>query len=221
MDDKHSSSGGTGTGTGDLELYQSSDGLIQLEVHADGDTVWLTRQQMATLFGRDVKTIGRHVTNALRKELSRMPVVANFATTASDGKTYQVKHYSLDMVLSVGYRVKSTEGIRFRHWANHILHRYLIQGAALNEQRLQQLSQVVTILSRSSDELVAGTEDVLSTYLPSLELLRDYDAGAISASPSSQSALLRHPNQRFSVIPEQPLFRHLERSREISAVGIQ
>ncbi|MFT9239186.1 MAG: RhuM family protein, partial [Bifidobacterium aquikefiri] len=217
MDDKHSSSGGTGTGTGDLELYQSSDGLIQLEVHADGDTVWLTRQQMATLFGRDVKTIGKHVTNAKREELKDIPTVAKFATVQREGDRLverEVEHYNLDMILSVGYRVKSDEGVKFRQWANNVLRRYVMKGVAVNQHRLEQIGHVVRILRLSSDQLISGTADVLSTYLPSLELLRDYDAGAtpplrhpkqpfsvipISASPSSQSALLRHPNQRFSV----------------------
>ncbi len=102
---------------GEIIPYQP-DSSIRLEVRMEEDTVWLNRQQMARLFDRDVKTIGKHINNALKEELSDYPVVAKFATTASDGKTYQVDYYNLDVILSVGYRVKSKRGIEFRRWAN-------------------------------------------------------------------------------------------------------
>ena len=89
---------------------------------------------MALLYGRDTKTIGKHVTNALKEELKDEPVGAKFATTATDGKTYQVEFYNLDMILSIGYRVKSEQGIRFRQWANNILKQYLLSGYAVNQQ---------------------------------------------------------------------------------------
>ena len=103
----------------EIILYQPDD-MVRLEVRLEGETVWLNRQQMSLLFDRDVKTIGKHIGNALKEELSTFPVVANFATTAVDGKTYQVRYYNLDMILSVGYRVKSSRGIEFRRWANSI-----------------------------------------------------------------------------------------------------
>ena len=123
-------------------IYRSKDGTIQLEVQLYNNTVWMNRQQLATLFERDVKTIGKHIKNALNEELKGFSVVANFATTASDGKTYQVKYYSLDMVLSVGYRVKSQRGIDYRHWANEALKDYLVKGYAIN-QRVAYLEQKV------------------------------------------------------------------------------
>jgi len=107
---------------------------FQIEVKLVDDTVWLNRQQMADLFSRDVKTIGKHINNALREELKSIPVIAKFATTATDGKTYQVEHYSLDMILSVGYRVKSQRGVQFRRWANEILNEYLLRGHLLNHR---------------------------------------------------------------------------------------
>lgn len=168
-----------------IEFYQSADGDVTLEVQADGETVWLNRNQLAALFGRDVKTLGKHIANARREELAGIPVVAKFATTADDGKTYQVEHYNLDMILSVGYRVKSPEGVHFRRWANDVLKRYVTQGAALNEHRLEQLGSIVRILARSSDELVAGVADVLSGYLPGLTMLRDYDEGSIETQPEA------------------------------------
>lgn len=168
-----------------IELYESNDGAVRLSVRADTDTVWLTRAQLAELFDRDVKTIGKHIANAKREELDGEAVVAKFATTASDEKTYQVEHYNLDMILSVGYRVKSPEGVRFRRWANDVLKRYVLEGAAVNQQRLEQLGQIVQILGRANEELVAGVADVLAKYLPGLELLRDYDEGNLDPHPNS------------------------------------
>ena len=107
-------------------VYTGANG-VKINALADVNTVWLNRQQLAVLFGRDVKTIGKHIANALKEELRGFPVVAKFATTAADGKTYQVEHYSIDMILSVGYRVKSSEGVRFRMWANGVLKAILMQ----------------------------------------------------------------------------------------------
>ncbi|MGM7670361.1 virulence RhuM family protein [Microbacterium sp. A93] len=142
-------------------LYTTPDGETTLDVLADDATVWLTRQQLATLFGRDVKTIGKHVSNARGEELEGMAVVAKFATTAADGKIYQVEHYNLDMILSVGYRVKSAEGVHFRRWATDVLQRYLAEGAALNQRRLDELGSIVKVLARSTDQLVAGVAYLL------------------------------------------------------------
>lgn len=156
----------------EIILYQPND-LIRLEVRLEGETVWLNRQQMSLLFGRDVKTIGKHINNALKEELSTFPVVANFATTAVDGKTYQVRYYNLDMILSVGYRVKSSRGIEFRRWANHILKDYLLKGYSINqrlsdvetridnklmrhEQRLDQIDQKIDFFVRTSLPPVEG-----------------------------------------------------------------
>jgi hypothetical protein len=120
---------------GEIVIYKTSDkNNFQLEVRVENETVWLNRQQIAQLFNRDVKTIGKHITNALKEELKSLSVVAKFATTASDGKTYQVEYYSLDMIISVGYRVKSERGVLFRIWANKILKEYLLKGHAVNHR---------------------------------------------------------------------------------------
>lgn len=150
---------------------------MHLEVKVDEDAVWLNRQQLALLFGRDIKTIGKHIGNALREELNGFSVVAEFATTASDGKTYQVEHYNLDMILSVGYRVKSKEGIYFRRWANSVLKQHLVDGYIINRKRLDALHAVVKVLSRSTEPEIAGTAEILERYLPSLLLLNDYGTG--------------------------------------------
>lgn len=114
------------------------DETLKLDVRVGEDTVWLNRNQIAELFGRDVKTIGKHVANALKEELVGIPVVAKFAITATDGKSYQVEHYNLEMITSIGYRVKSARGVQFRAWANKVLKEYLLRGYAVN-QRLMQL----------------------------------------------------------------------------------
>lgn len=150
---------------------------MHLDVKVDEDTVWLNRQQLALLFGRDIKTIGKHIGNALREELNGFSVVAEFATTASDGKTYQVEHYNLDMILSVGYRVKSKECIYFRRWANSVLKQHLVDGYIINRKQLDALHAVVKVLSRSTEPEIAGTAEILERYLPSLVLLNDYGTG--------------------------------------------
>ena len=126
--------------TGEIVLYQP-EGAIKLEVRVENETVWLNRQQIALLFNRDIKTIGKHIANALREECQNS-VVAKFATTAEDGKNYQVEHYDLDMILSIGYRVKSANGVKFRQWANQVLKDHLLKGYSLNRRMLAAGMQV-------------------------------------------------------------------------------
>lgn len=163
-----------------VEFYVTPDGVTSLSVRTEGATVWLTRQQLAQLFGRDVKTIGKHVANAMKEELAEIPTVAKFATVGIEGDRRVerlVEHYNLDMILSVGYRVKSAEGVHFRRWASAVLGRYAIAGAGIDDRRVEELGSIVRILARSSDRLVAGVADVVAGYLPGLRLLRDYDDG--------------------------------------------
>ena len=124
--------------TDDVILFKTDDGQIKLDVRLENETVWLTRAQMAALFERDVKTIGKHINNALNEELDSS-VVAKFATTAADGKIYQTEHYNLDMIISVGYRVKSCRGVQFRKWATQRLKEYIIKGFTLDDDRLKEL----------------------------------------------------------------------------------
>ena len=134
-------------------MYTSEDNTISLDVKLENDTVWLNRLQMSVLFDRDIKTIGKHISNALREELDGLPVVAKFATTASDGKIYQVEHYNVEMVTSVGYRVKSKRGIQFRQWANCVLKDYIVKGYAINEkikiEHYNELKEVLRLLSHT------------------------------------------------------------------------
>ncbi|WP_280189073.1 virulence RhuM family protein [Bacteroides fragilis] len=137
---------------GEIILYQP-DSKVKLEVRMENETMWLNRSQLAELFARDIKTIGKHVNNALKEELAGISVVAKFATTAADGKVYQVEYYNLDMVLSVGYRVKSGRGIEFRRWANSVLKEYLLKGYSVN-RRLTELEHTVAEHSRKIDFFV-------------------------------------------------------------------
>lgn len=133
----------------EIVLYASDEFAEHIEVKVQNDTVWLNRQQLSLLFERDIKTIGKHIANVLDEELAGLPVVAKFATTASDGKVYQIEHYNLEMIISIGYRVKSQKGIHFRIWANQILKDYLLKGYALNnrmnriEDNIQSLREKV------------------------------------------------------------------------------
>lgn len=159
-------------------IYKDGELELPVEVTPDKETVWLNRKQIATLFDRDVKTIGKHINNALKEELDSS-VVAKFATTASDGKTYKVDYYNLDMIISVGYRVKSQKGIAFRKWATTVLKEYMVQGYAVNEKRLKVLNKVIKIQSNIiADVLELDSKevlDVIQKYSQALELLDDYD----------------------------------------------
>ena len=143
----------------EIILYQPDDTLA-LDVRVEDDSVWLNRTQIAELFGRDVKTIGKHISNALKEELSGMSVVAKFATTAADGKTYQVEHYNLEMITSIGYRVKSPRGIQFRIWANKILKEYLLRGYSINQRLMQLEDRIDRRLSEHDRHLLQLDEKV-------------------------------------------------------------
>lgn len=172
----------------EIVLYKAADGAICLDVRTDGDTVWLNRNQMAVLFNRDVKTIGKHINNALNEELQGFPVVAKFATTASDGKSYNVEHYNLDAVISVGYRVKSARGVDFRKWASKILKEYIIKGYAANKNRLEQLGNAIQIIRRTEDRLDAKQIlDVVESYTFALDMLDDYDHQKITKPLGSKA----------------------------------
>lgn len=163
----------------EIILFENQD--VKLEVNMKDDTVWLNREQLAMLFDRDIKTIGKHINNALNEELDNA-VVAKFATTAKDGKTYQVEYYNLDMIISVGYRVKSPNGVIFRKWANKVLKDYLLKGYAVNQKRLEYLEKTIKLIDiagRMDTELKTAEAKeiikVINNYSNALNLLDDYD----------------------------------------------
>lgn len=174
---------------GEIILYQP-DGTLKLEVRLEDETVWLNRQQISNLFDRDIKTIGKHIHNALREELSGMAVVAKFATTAADGKIYQVEYYNLDMILSIGYRVKSRRGIEFRQWANQVLKDYLLKGYSIN-CRIEQLEKTVA----RHDERI---EFFVRTSLPPVEGI--FFEGQIFDAYAFASDLVKAARRRIVLI---------------------
>jgi biotin operon repressor len=174
---------------GEVLLYSSADGSPAIEVRLEGDTVWLSQQQIAELFGTTRENVTMHLRNIYEEgELSEEATRKEFLQVRKEGSrrvSRRVSMYDLDAILSVGYRVKSATATRFRMWATQRLHDVLVQGYALNQRRLDQIGSVVRILERSTDELVAGTADVLASYLPGLELLRDYDDGSVTTHPTA------------------------------------
>lgn len=163
----------------EIILFENQN--VKLEVNMKDETVWLSLEQMAKLFDRDKSVISRHIKNILEEELDDA-VVANFATTAKDGKKYQIDYYNLDMIISVGYRVKSKNGIIFRKWANKILKDYLLQGYALNKKRLEYLEKTIKLIDIANriDEELENKDakeilKVIGNYSKALDLLDDYD----------------------------------------------
>jgi len=148
----------------EIVIYQSNELTNRIEVRFKDETVWLNRHQIAFLFDRDVKTIGKHIKNALKEELKDFPTVAKFATVQKEGNrviTRQIEYYNLDMILSVGYRVKSKRGVQFRIWANKILKDYLLKGFTLNN-RMNRIEDTVHSLERKVDEI----DFQINTILP-------------------------------------------------------
>lgn len=178
----------------DVVIYEAEGGQSQLQVRLDHETVWLTQEQMASLFGRERSVVTKHIRNIFQEgELAEDSVCAKFALTAADGKSYDTAHYNLDVIISVGYRVKSRQGTRFRQWATGVLRRHIVSGYTLNEQRLREegaklreMQRTVALLARTltHQELVTEVgKDVLAVitdYAYALTLLDRYDHGTLA-----------------------------------------
>ena len=138
----------------EIVIFETEDKQVKLPVTVDDETVWLNRNQMSELFDRDVKTIGKHINNALKEELSvDNSTVAKFATVQIEGEREverNIEYYSLDVIISVGYRVKSKRGVEFRRWANSVLKQYILKGYAVNDNRIKKLGEVIRIMKSSS-----------------------------------------------------------------------
>ena len=181
-----------------IEIYKSPDGSIQLDVKLENDTVWLTQSQMAELFGRDRTVITRHINNCFKEgELDKDITCAKFAHMGTDGdQVYETTMYNLDVIISVGYRVKSVQGTRFRQWATAILKQYLIKGYAINQQRLDnynELKDVVKLMSRAitlQQKVTTGEYEglfnVISDYVYALDTLDRYDYQSLGISRTTK-----------------------------------
>ena len=162
----------------ELILFETEDRSVTLTVPVNQEMVWLSRNQMAELFDRDIKTIGKHINNALKEELDNS-TVAKFATVQNEGGREVerlIEYYNLDVIISVGYRVKSKRGVEFRKWANSVLRQYILRGYAVNNNRIAQLGEVIQIMKRTQNSL--DSKQVLSVierYSTALDLLDAYD----------------------------------------------
>ncbi len=188
-----------------IEIFKTEDGATEIRVVLENETVWLNLNQISSLFERDKSVISRHIGNIFKEgELHRNSVVANFATTAEDGKTYQVDFFNLDVIISVGYRIKSKRGTQFRIWANKILKDYLLEGFVLNEKKLIQQNEKLIELQESikilgnvlkykalSNEESTGLLKIISDYAYALDILDQYDYQNLKVSSTSEHNVFR------------------------------
>ena len=162
----------------ELILFETEDRSVTLTVPVNQEMVWLSRNQMAELFDRDIKTIGKHINNALKEELDNS-TVAKFATVQNEGGREVerlIEYYNLDVIISVGYRVKSKRGVEFRKWANSVLRQYILRGYAVNNNRIAQLGEVIQIMKRTQNSLDSNQVlSVIERYSTALDLLDAYD----------------------------------------------
>lgn len=190
---------------GEIVIYKASDGSAQLDVKLEEETVWLTQAQMVILFQTTKQNVSLHINNIFKEsELTEKSVVKEYLTTAADSKTYKTKYYNLDVIISVGYRVKSKRGTQFRIWANSVLREYLVKGYALNEKRLKEqtekikeiektleiFSNVVEHYQLNRDEF-SGILKVVADYTRALDLLDDYDHQRMKIEKTSKDELFR------------------------------
>ena len=214
-----------------IEIYQTKDKQTQVEVSFEEDTVWLTQQHMAKLFGQTKQNISLHINNCFKeKELDKKAVVKESLTTARDGKAYKTQNYNLDVIISVGYRVKSKQGTQFRQWATQRLKDHLVKGYTLNEKRLQQivqnmhqLEQAVKLIqqSGSSDELSAketkGLLEIITNYTQSFILLNQFDSNNLPDKKLNENITYEiEYSEAVNAITE--LKRQLIKKKEASAL---
>ena len=189
-----------------IKIYTAEDGQTRIDVRFEQDTVWLSQAQMVELFEKNKRTVSEHIRNIFREnELEENSVVRKFRTTAGDGKSYNVKHYNLDVVISVGYRVKSQRGTQFRIWATRRLKEYLVQGYTLNQQRFDknaaELQQALALIQKAaqSPEITAaagaGLVAIVSRYMQTFLWLQRYDEGLLDEPAGQPGGRLLSPEE--------------------------
>jgi len=183
----------------EISIYQTESGAV--EVRLEQETVWLSQEQMSQLFGRERSVVTKHLRNVFSEgELETNSVCAKFAHTAADGKTYQVEHYNLDVIISIGYRVKSQQGTRFRQWATRTLREHLTQGYTLNRQRLEsnarELEAALLLVKKAAQspglpaDAGRGLVDIVTRYTQTFLLLQRYDEGLLAEPPEQRGGIL-------------------------------
>jgi len=199
--------------TGQIEIYQAEDGQTEIQVRLENDNIWLSQAQMVELFGVDKSGISRHLRNIFKTgELVRDSVVAKFATTAADQKTYQVEYFNLDAIISVGYRVNSIKGTRFRIWATQRLKEYLVQGYSVNQKRFQQnaaeLQQALALIRQAAripslaSDMGRGLVDIMSRYTQTFLWLQQYDEGLLKDPKGHTGGSLPSPMDAMAALGE-------------------
>ena len=204
----------------EIVLFETKDKSKLLSVQMDGNTVWLSQAQMAELFDTTKQNVSLHANNCFKEgQLDRNSVVKDFLTTATDGKQYKTKHYNLDVIISVGYRVKSKRGVEFRQWASKVLKQYMIEGYAINEKRLSALEKTVDIQTRMlADALNVEEKDILravNLYTDALTLLDQYDHQSI-IKPDGKS-----PIYRITYDDCMTMVSHMKDSFETDVFGVE
>ncbi|MBS1975674.1 MAG: virulence protein RhuM/Fic/DOC family protein, partial [Bacteroidetes bacterium] len=180
-----------------IVIYKTQEQKTEIAVKVKNDTVWLNRQQISLLFNRDVKTIGKHITNIFKeRELSKRSTVAKFATVQTEGgRSIQrnIEHYNLDVIISVGYRVKSKKGVQFRQWATQQLKNILIQGFAINQKRLEELGRMVQLIDETEKTAslhlseAKGLLEIIRNYTNSFLLLNQFDANSLQVEKLNET----------------------------------
>ena len=194
-------------GKNEIILYETSDHSVKLNVNTDGDTVWLSMEQLTDLFERDKSTISRHIRNVFKEgELERAATVAKFATVQTEGDreiTRYIEYYNLDVIISVGYRVKSQRGVEFRKWANMVLKDYIIKGYAVNNKRIEHIGEVIRIMKRAENHLDAKQVlSVIEKFNAALDLLDDYDHQTMKKPTGSKAVYVLVYDECRKVINE-------------------
>ena len=195
----------------DIAIFESSAGEVVVTVGQE--TVWLTQAQMGDLFAKNKRTISEHIRNLFREEeLDEAAVVRNFRTTASDGKSYDVQHYNLDVIISVGYRVKSPQGVRFRQWATRLLKEHLLKGYTLNQQRFEQnareLEAALALVRKAARgeglDLASGRGlvEIISRYTQTFLWLQRYDEGLLTEPAGTEGGELLSDIQAMQALGE-------------------
>ncbi len=206
---------------GELVFYQAPDGSVKMDVRLERESLWLSLNQMAELFERDKSVVSRHLRNVFKEgELGRESVVAKNATTATDGKTYQVEFFNLDAIISVGYRVNSKRGTQFRIWATSVLRDHVLKGYSVNQNRLRDLNQAVRLIADvverkdlSGDEATALLR-VVGEYSRALDLLDDYDHQRVRV-PDASGKTVHMMSYEGSPAYRRPIERTLRRVRPV------
>jgi hypothetical protein len=216
-------------GKGEVLIYQTEDGKSELEVRLDQETIWLTQDQMGSLFEKSKKTISEHLGNIFKEnELKKQAVVRKFRTTANDGKSYNYDVYNLDVIISIGYRVKSKRGTQFRIWATNTLKDHLVKGYTINEKRLQEQEEKFKELNKTVEFLkttignkqltnkeTQGLLEIISKYTRSFVLLNQFDSNSLENEPSDK-ALTHEINYKEAIADIEQLKKKLIAEGEAS-----